>query len=138
MTHTIITIVLALVPPPAGYDPAPILDAIQHVETGGEADPSAAVGDNGASIGPLQIQRACWQDAVERDETLTANGETWQNCTDPVYARRVAIAYWTRYAPDWKPATLAGIWNGGPKGHRKASTAAYRAKVQARLREMGQ
>ena len=138
MTHTIITIVLALVPPPSGYDPAPILDAIQHVETGGEADPSAAVGDNGASIGPLQIQRACWADAVERDETVTANGETWQNCTDPVYARRVAIAYWTRYAPDWKPATLAGIWNGGPKGDRKASTSRYRAKVEARLRNAQQ
>lgn len=138
MTHTILTIVFALVPPPAGYNVEPILEAIAHVETGGEADPSAATGDGGASIGPLQIQRGAWLDAVEHDPSLTANGETYANCRNLAYAKRVAIAYWSRYAPDWKPATLAGIWNGGPKGHRKASTAHYRAKVEARLREMGQ
>ena len=138
MTHTIITIVLALVPPPAGYNVEPILEAIAYVETGGEADPSAATGDNGASIGPLQIQRGAWLDAVEHDPSLTANGETYAHCRNLAYAKRVAIAYWSRYAPDWKPATLAGIWNGGPKGHRKASSARYRAAVEARLREMGQ
>lgn len=138
MTHTILTIVLALVPPPAGYNAEPILEAIAHVETGGEADPSAATGDNGASIGPLQIQRAAWLDAVEHDPSLVANGETYANCRNLAYAKRVAMAYWSRYAPDWKPSTLAGIWNGGPRGDRKASTSRYRAKVEARLREMGQ
>lgn len=134
MTHTIITIVLALVPPPANYNPEPILEAIAHVETGGEPDPSAATGDGGASIGPLQIQRGAWLDAVEHDPSLTANGETYANCRNLAYAKRVAIAYWSRYAPDWKPATLAGIWNGGPKGHRKPKTENYRMKVEARLR----
>ena len=133
-TLTIVS-VIALVPPPANYDPQPILRAIQKVETGGCADPSAATGDNGASIGPLQIQRAAWLDAVEHDPSLTANGETYADCRNLAYAQRVAMAYWSRYAPDWKPATLAGIWNGGPRGHRKGNTSRYRAAVEAALHD---
>lgn len=133
MIYTLIVASCLAVNPPVGYDPGPILRAIQHVETGHCKDPAAATGDNGASIGPLQIQRAAWSDAVEHDRTLVANGETYEHCRNLAYAQRVAIAYWSRYAPDWKPATLAGIWNGGPSGHRKRQTAQYRAKVEAAL-----
>ena len=132
LSQVLMAMLLAVVPP-AGVDVEPILRAIQQVETGGETDPSAATGDNGASIGPLQIQKGWWADAVKYDPTLTANGETWQNCRNLAYAKRVAIAYWSRYAPDWKPETLARIWNGGPKGHRKNSTKAYWLKVRKEL-----
>ena len=39
-----------------------------------------AVGDNGNSIGAYQIQEPYWRDAVEFKPSLTANGETWQDC----------------------------------------------------------
>lgn len=133
LISSVLAMTMLAVVPPAGMDVQPILEAIQKVETGGEVDPSAATGDNGASIGPLQIQKDCWADAVKYDSTLTANGESWQNCRNLAYAQRVAIAYWSRYAPDWKPETLARIWNGGPKGHRKNSTKAYWAKVKEKL-----
>jgi hypothetical protein len=40
-----------------------ILDALRRVETGGIPDPSLAVGDGGAAIGPYQIHRPYWLDA---------------------------------------------------------------------------
>lgn len=107
---------------------ARLLDAIEHVESGG--DP-AAVGDGGRSIGPYQIQRAYWQDALEHSPGI---GGTYSDVKDREYARRVVRAYWSRYAP--KGATneqLARIHNGGPKGHRKAATRPYWAKVRARM-----
>ena len=51
--------------------------AIMMVESGGDVN---AVGDNGKSIGAYQIQEGYWRDAVEFNPSLTANGETWQDC----------------------------------------------------------
>jgi hypothetical protein len=42
----------------------------------------------------------------------------------------VFVAYVSRYAPDWSIETVAGVWNGGPKGHRKSATKGYRAKAR--------
>lgn len=109
-----------------------LVDAIRQVETGGEADPANAVGDNGKAIGPFQIHRSYWADAVEHDPSI---GGTYADCKNESYARRIVKAYLNRYAP--KGATiqdLARIHNGGPKGHRKGSTKAYWAKVQKELK----
>ena len=131
---TYLTILLSLaVNPPAGYDPAPILDAIEAVETGGHRDPSNAVGDSGRALGPMQIHQVYWQDAVQHDPSLVANGETYQSVRDRTYARRVVMAYWSRYAPAWDAETLARIHNGGPKGHTKRATLGYWGKVKAKL-----
>ena len=131
---TYLTILLSLaVNPPAGYDPAPILDAIEAVETGGHRDPANAVGDAGRALGPMQIHRVYWADAVEHDPSLVANGETYQSVRDRTYARRVVMAYWSRYAPAWDAQTLARIHNGGPKGHRKRATLGYWGKVEKAL-----
>jgi hypothetical protein len=119
--------------PPAGFDARPILDAIRKVETGAEQDPTNAVGDSGASLGPYQIQYNYWKDALLADSSLTANGETYDNVRDSAYAERVILAYWKRYAPKWDYQTLAKIHNGGPAGHKKASTKGYWTKVQKAL-----
>jgi hypothetical protein len=131
---TYLAIVLALaVNPPAGFNAAPILDAIEAVETGGHADPANAIGDGGKALGPMQIHKVYWLDAVDHDPSLVANGETYDNVRDRVYARRVVMAYWSRYAKTWDAETLARVHNGGPKGATKRATLGYWAKVKAKL-----
>jgi len=107
-------------------------DAIRRVETGGMPDQGRyAVGDNGKSIGPYQIQRAYWQDARMKD------GRYGDCLADHVYSERTMRAYFQRYAPkalaagDWE--TLARIHNGGPKGHTKKATEAYWLKVKKEM-----
>jgi hypothetical protein len=113
--------------PPKALTPD-LLNAIRQVESGGNDN---AVGDAGKAIGPYQIHKVYWQDAVEHDKSL---GGTYQDCYDPEYARRVVIAYLSRYAP--KNATaqdLARIHNGGPKGYKKTATVKYWNKVKKEL-----
>ena len=117
-----------LVPPPAGLDTRPMLDAIRTVETGGPADPANAVGDGGKALGPYQIHYGYWLDATERDPALRSLG--YQSVRDQATAERVVLAYLTRYAPLWDLRTCARIHNGGPKGHRKPSTLGYAKRVE--------
>jgi hypothetical protein len=131
---TLIVAVTLAVAPPADFNPRSILDAIRAVETGSCADPANAVGDGGAALGPYQIHRVYWQDAVDRDPSLVANGQTYQNVRDAAYAERVIMAYWNRYAPSYDAQTLARIHNGGPKGHLRKATLGYWGKVRAKLR----
>lgn len=116
----------AAVPPPSDYDTDRILNAIRQVETGGEADPANAVGDGGKAIGPFQIHKVYWQDAVEYDPSI---GGVYADCKDEAYARRIVIAYLSRYCKSWSDETVARIHNGGPRGHRKAATVKYWRKV---------
>ena len=105
-----------------------LLDAIEQVESGGRVN---AVGDNGKAIGPFQIHRVYWQDAVEHDPSI---GGSYSDCRDPQYARRIVRAYMDRYAPRGaSDEVLARIHNGGPKGHRKDATIKYWVKVRKRL-----
>lgn len=112
-----------MVPPPAGTDVDGILRAIAKVESNHK---DSAVGDNGKAIGRYQIHKVYWQDAVEYDPSI---GGSYKDCTDPVYARKIVIAYLSRYAPNWNIETVAGIHNGGPKGYLRTATKNYRRKV---------
>ena len=102
--------------------------ALHQVETSGRH--GAILGDNGKSLGPLQISRAYWQDARV--------GGSYEQVADFAHARRVATAYLKRYAPAaWQAgdvATLARIHNGGPTGHRKTATLGYADKVRRAMR----
>ncbi|MGA0867058.1 MAG: hypothetical protein ACO3QV_07060 [Candidatus Nanopelagicaceae bacterium] len=118
------------VPPPADFDTGRLLNAIRTVETGGHPDPANAVGDKGKAIGPYQIHRAYWQDAVEYDPSI---GGTYADCKDHRYARRIVIAYLSRYCKKWDYETPARIHNGGPKGHTKTATVKYWNKVKNNL-----
>lgn len=102
--------------------------ALHQVETSGRR--GAILGDNGKSLGPLQISRA-----YHADSRVAGS---YEQVTDLAYARRVATAYLKRYAPQaWARgdvATLARIHNGGPTGNRKAATLGYADKVRRAMR----
>ena len=107
-----------------------LLDAIRTVES--QNDPNVPDGDGGKAIGQYQIWYAYWLDACEYDPSLKARG--YAACrTDEAYARRVVIAYLTRYGKGKTDEQLARIHNGGPSGHRKSSTLKYWKKVQKEM-----
>lgn len=112
---------------PAALTPA-LLDAIREVESGGRTD---LVGDGGRAIGPYQIHRCYWLDAVEADPSLRARG--YEACTDENYARAVVVAYLSRYGQGKSAESLARIHNGGPSGWRKQATRGYWRKVAAAM-----
>jgi hypothetical protein len=120
----------AVAAPPADYNLDRVLDAIRIVETGGEKDPANAVGDGGKAIGPFQIHRVYWQDALEYDPSI---GGTYADCKDEAYARRVVRAYLSRYVKTWNDQTVARTHNGGPAGAKRKSTLNYWRKVQKHL-----
>ena len=104
-------------------------EAIRLVETGGQADPTESVGDNGKSIGPYQIGKLYWIDSQ-------VDGK-WEDCKQYEYSRLVMMRYWQRYClaetnkKDWE--TMARIHNGGPRGHKKQATIKYWQKVKKHL-----
>ena len=120
-------------------------NAIQKVETGGVYDPEIAVGDHGAAIGPLQIHRVYYNDAVQFDPSLQSgqyNGYTYDKCMGPgsfEYSKKVGDAYMARYATAKRlghtptDEDFARIHNGGPNGWKSRSTLGYWQKVQAVL-----
>ena len=118
------------------YDDSKLLHAIMMVESGG--DPNV-VGDNGKAIGPYQIHRVYWLDAVEFDKSI---GGKYADCKNKAYAEKVVRAYWKRYATErriGRPVTdadRARIHNGGPNGFKKAAPRPYWEKVKKRLKKI--
>lgn len=102
--------------------------AINLTETGGKSGP--ILGDGGAALGPLQIHRIYWQDAIKYDRSI---GGRYEDCSDLGYSIKVMDAYMRRYAPaayrDGDCEKMARIHNGGPAGHRKNATVRYWIKV---------
>jgi hypothetical protein len=110
-----------------------ILDAIRFVESGDRSD--VPDGDGGKAIGPYQIHRVYWQDAVSAQPAL---GGDYQQCRDRAYAERIIDAYMAKWVPDdWargEAEVIARVHNGGPRGASLAATEAYWQRVRARLR----
>jgi len=106
-----------------------ILDAIRVVESGGRDD--CPDGDDGRSIGPFQIQRAYWTDALAFDRSL---GGSYEDCRRRGYAEDVVEAYMRRHVPAaWRAAdaeVIARTHNGGPDGAREPSTVEYWLRVR--------
>jgi len=111
-----------------------LVNAIQAVETGGHPDPPNALGDGGEALGPLQIHRACWLDAVEHRPDI---GGTYDDCRNLTYATQIFWSYMDRYAPDDSHETMSRTWNGGPNGYSKAATHRYWKKVKLKLASGG-
>ena len=110
-----------------------IFAAIRTVETRGEVDPGAAVGDSGRSFGPYQISRKYWLDAGARCD--------WDEVRKEPVAEKVMLAYWRRYCPaalkKGDAMVLARIHNGGPNGLRKmTATENYWRRVLAELNHL--
>ena len=118
-----LAVFLALAATAHAAPPESFWRALHLVETSGRHGP--ILGDNGRSLGPLQISRAYFTDSRV--------GGTYEQVTDLGFARKVVTAYLKRYAPQaWAAGdvvTLARIHNGGPAGARKAATFNYGQKV---------
>src|SRR5690606_21438428 len=100
---------------PYAAERARLLDAIRMVESSDRPDPPD--GDGGLAIGPYQIHRVYWLDAVEAEPSL---GGRYEDCRRRGYAERVIAAYMRRYVPEaWEAAdaeVVARTHNGGPQG----------------------
>jgi hypothetical protein len=102
--------------------------ALHVVETSGRQGP--ILGDNGRSLGPLQISRAYFADSRV--------GGAYEQVADLPFAIKVASAYMKRYEPEaWRAGNvevLARLHNAGPNWRRKlSSTDVYAAKVRRAL-----
>ena len=100
--------------------------ALPLVESSGRTT-GPILGDGGAALGPLQIHRGFHADSrVAGDYSRVA---------DLDYSKRVATAYFKRWAPTaWAAGdveVLARVFNGGPRGHLKSATKSYGVRVKA-------
>ena len=120
-----LTLILALAVSAHAAPPDSFWRALHIVETSGRHGP--IVGDGGKALGPLQIHRAYHADS-------RVSGP-YERVADLAYSRRVATAYFKRYAPEaWARGdveTLARVHNGGPRGAAKPATKGYGRKVGA-------
>ena len=118
---------------------AMLISALIAVESGGNPD---AIGDYGKAVGVLQIRAECVND-VNR---ITGNEYTLVHRRSADKSREICAAYLKHYGRQYEritgkaatAETLARIWNGGPRGYRRAGTRRYWAKVQAELQRQGQ
>lgn len=101
------------------------LDAIHWVESRCGRDKRD--GDQGKAIGPYQIHRAYWADAMR----IMARKWPYSDARDPAKARAATRAYLTHYESRGTPETWARLHNSGPNWkHKKHLTNGYWAKVK--------
>ncbi|MCX6994158.1 MAG: hypothetical protein NT011_13590 [Kiritimatiellaeota bacterium] len=97
---------------------------------GGYAGQAALVGDGGRAFGCLQIHASVIKD-VNRIYGVTYNHN---DAFDPAKAVQICRLYLKAYAPPGaSPEICARIWNGGPRGHMKASTVPYWERVRKKF-----
>jgi hypothetical protein len=88
--------------------PSEVIRAINMVEAGGRKV-NVPTGDHGKALGPFQIHKPYWIDALEYNPTLkTIDGKpaTWNDCNNYDYAVKVVNAYMNRYAKKYIGNTL--------------------------------
>jgi hypothetical protein len=126
----VITLLISLVlcnPPSTDERLLRTWNAVSWVESHG--DPRA-IGDGGKAHGIGQIH-PCVIDDVNR--ILGRKKYSYADRMDPVKSFEVFCIYVRYYAPDGGPDQWCRIWNGGPKGPRRAATLAYWRKVKAAM-----
>jgi hypothetical protein len=123
---------VAAIKHPGTWSREQILHAIRVIESGDRDQ--VPDGDNGLAIGPYQIHRIYWEDALKADPAL---GGDYQDCRHRAYAERVIDAYMRKWIrDDWAAGSaevIARTHNGGPGGAGKAATLGYWEKVRAVL-----
>ncbi len=119
-----------------------LLNAIRHVESGGD---DCAIGDRNLrnkALGPYQIRRPYYDDAVQFNPSLRSGGRSFRNVWgvgSEQYSEDVIRSYMKRYAtakrlghrPTYED--IARIHNGGPNGYKNPNTNKYWKKVQKAL-----
>lgn len=115
---------------------AALLDGIKQIESSGGLDKRD--GDNGKSIGPYQIQKGYFQDALKQNPKLRIY--KYQDVRKDHVARAVIRAYWRRYATKSRlgreptDQDRARIHNGGPNGYKNKATLKYWHKVRKAMK----
>jgi len=110
-----------------------LITAIILIESGGDHN---KIGDNGLSVGALQIQE---------EVIIDVNGiydlhYTWPDDAFNLETSKDIFQIYTRYWGQQKFGRLptaeeaARIWNGGPDGNKKLTTLKYWDKVRALLK----
>lgn len=110
-----------------------LIYGIWLVESGGSANPKD--GDGGKAIGPFQIWKVYWQDAIEHRPDI---GGSYEDCRDIVYARRIVYAYFDRWASGQTVENKGRCHNRGcnkSRWHGKAGDD-YWARILKALREV--
>jgi len=122
-----------------------LLEAMNLVEASGRKE-NAPPGDGGTRIGPLQISKDYFTEAME---WLNKNGiqmkapqfkNQWDGCRTWLFSKIIVWAYMNRYCPkavrngDWEK--VARIHNGGPNGWKKKATLEYWNKVVDALKQV--
>lgn len=121
-------------------DYAMLLAVLIQVESSGN---NKAIGDNGKSVGCLQIQ----QGVIDDVNRIYKTDYTKEDC----YNRKTSSDICIKYLPYWlekavqreqaeiyNPYEMAcRIWNGGPRGYQKESTEVYWEKVKRKGEELG-
>lgn len=126
------------------------LNAIKQVETGSKS----GIGIRGdydkrtktfKALGPYQIHRVCWIDAVKYDKSILLHDYSFNFGTfnyapglnyeytliSKSYSEKVLRSYISRYLPkNGSFEDAARIWNGGPTGHKKSATLKYAEKFR--------
>ncbi len=116
-----------------------LFNALKQVESGGKEN---AVGDGEKAIGPYQIHRSYYDDAVRANPSLKDNGKTYEDCKgvgSTAYSEDVISSYMGKYATEGRlgreptDEDIARIHNGGPNGYKNSATETYWQKVKKHL-----
>jgi hypothetical protein len=105
--------------------PPHVLNAIHQVESSGKFR-GVRDGDGGRAIGPFQIHKSYWRDAIRFQPSL---GGRYGDCQDYHYAKRVVTAYLQGWAAkhirlrNWE--AVIRTHNGGPDGSINKLTLPY-------------
>lgn len=110
-----------------------LLDAIEQVESSGRGA-ATPDGDEGRAIGPFQIWRDYWTDAMD----WTGDDWPYEDARDPARARYAVCAYLDRYGRNYRritgkeptDAVLSQIHHSGPRGWESKDAARYWRKVR--------
>lgn len=124
--HLPILLLLLAATPLAATPSERLLDALQTVESNGNAN---AIGDGGKAVGILQIHPCVVAD-VNR---IHGTRYTLSDRLDPAKSRDIARLYLSHYCKTDSDEANARTWNGGPRGAKRKATLAYWRKVRAAL-----
>lgn len=108
-----------------------IRDILKHVETNHNP---LLKGDNDRSWGILQIQQIAIDDVNKKYGTDYTHQDAFDiNCAEEIF--ELYIEMWTaklekRENREASESDIVRIWNGGPRGYKKASTLGYLKKYQ--------
>ena len=81
------------------------------------------------ALGPLQIHRSCWTDAIRHDPKI---GGSYNFCTNFSYSKKIFISYQNLYKKktNLEEEKMAKIWNGGVNFQKTSKSPAKTANLE--------